>query len=188
MMSVLWYFAWLLVFCTKNPAWAFDIISTKSDYHAVEGSNVTLSCKFTHDVDDISNRIIIRWYFKSPEEKKTEILKYHGGQLDIDPNYSRVHFTTPEPGHGNASIEISDLRMSDEGIYQCSLKCQLKVGSRITKTMIRYTNLKVTEKPSAPVCAVGGDDPLWGNDVTPQCQSSQGTPPPPAELQLERDE
>ncbi|XP_061880256.1 coxsackievirus and adenovirus receptor homolog [Entelurus aequoreus] len=132
-----------LVFCTKNPAWALEIISTKEDYYAVKESNVTLSCKFTHDIDDISNRIIIRWYFKSPEEKQTEILMYHGGQLDIDPNYSRVHFTTPEPGHGDASIEISDLRLSDEGIYQCSLECQLNVHSGITVIKDRYMNLKV---------------------------------------------
>nr|XP_061784863.1 coxsackievirus and adenovirus receptor homolog [Nerophis lumbriciformis] len=176
MMSVLWYFAAGLAFCTKSPAWAFEIISTKLDYYAVKESNVTLSCEFTQDIDDISNRIIIRWYFKSPEEKQTEILMYHGGQLDIDPNYSRVHFTTPEPCHGDASIEISDLRMSDEGIYQCSLECQLNVRSAIFTIIDQNMNLKVMEKLSAPVCAMEGY-PVWGNDVTFQCESSQGTPP-----------
>ncbi|XP_061880259.1 coxsackievirus and adenovirus receptor homolog [Entelurus aequoreus] len=176
MMSVLWYFAAGLAFCTKNPAWAFEIIPPKEDYYAVQESNVTLSCKFTQDIDDISNRIIIRWYFKSPEEKKTEILMYHGGQLDIDPNYSRVHFTTPEPGHGDASIEISDLRMSDEGIYQCSLECELNAYYGIIEILDWDMNLKVMEKPSARVCAMEGD-PVWGNEVTLQCESSQGTPP-----------
>ncbi|XP_061881758.1 coxsackievirus and adenovirus receptor homolog [Entelurus aequoreus] len=178
MMSVLWYFAAGLAFCTKNPAWAFAFISTEEDYYAVQESNVTISCKFIqdiHDVHDISNKIIIRWYFKSPEEKQTEILMYHGGQLDIDPNYSRVHFTTPEPGHGDASIEISDLRMSDEGIYQCSVWCKHK-GNSGGVTLIQHMNLKVMEKLSAPVCAMEGD-PVWGNDVTFQCESSQGTPP-----------
>ncbi|XP_061881761.1 coxsackievirus and adenovirus receptor homolog [Entelurus aequoreus] len=176
MMSVLWYFAAGLAFCTKNPSWAFEIISTKEDYYAVKESNVTLSCKFTHDFDNISNRIIIRWYFQSPEEKQTEMLMYHGGQLDIDPNYSRVHFTTPEPGHGDASIEISDLRMSDEGIYQCSLGCKLNLHSSTNIIRNKIARLKVMEKLSTPVCAMEGD-PVWGNDVTLQCESSQGTPP-----------
>nr|XP_061784780.1 coxsackievirus and adenovirus receptor homolog [Nerophis lumbriciformis]XP_061784781.1 coxsackievirus and adenovirus receptor homolog [Nerophis lumbriciformis] len=175
MMSVLWYFAAWLAFCTKNPAWAFEIIATELNYYAVQESNVKLPCKFTHDIDDISNKIIIRWYFKSPEEKQ-EILMYHGGQLDIDPNYSRVHFTSPEPGHGDASIEISDLRMSDEGIYQCSLECELKGLPGYTLNNFMLRNLKVMEKMSAPVCAIEGD-PVLGNDVTLQCESSQGTPP-----------
>ncbi|XP_061888421.1 coxsackievirus and adenovirus receptor homolog [Entelurus aequoreus] len=163
MTSVQWYFVSVLAFCTTSPACALEISSNKP-YYADKGSNVTLDCKNPHPSDNAKS--VVQW--KITSSKNDQILFIHKDRNNLDKK-SRIHFTSLHPYNGDASISISDLRMSDAGTYQCHL---MSGTEEIVKTM----KLTVREKLSTPVCAVEGE-PVGSNDVTLKCKSSQGTPP-----------
>ncbi|XP_061737401.1 coxsackievirus and adenovirus receptor homolog [Nerophis ophidion] len=158
MTSVLWYFVSVLAFCTT--ACALEITSKNTSYFEDKGSSVTLDCKYTHPPDTV----IVKWQFTSPKHQKTLFISNSSYE-----NENRIHFTSTPPDNGDASIIISDLRMSDAGTYQCHLMAS---NERTVKKM----NLTVMEKLSTPVCAVE-EEPVGSNDVTLKCRSSQGTPP-----------
>nr|XP_061778852.1 coxsackievirus and adenovirus receptor homolog [Nerophis lumbriciformis]XP_061778853.1 coxsackievirus and adenovirus receptor homolog [Nerophis lumbriciformis] len=162
MTSVQWYFVSVLAFCTTSPA--LEISSNRS-YYEDKGSNVTLDCKNTHPSDTILS--LVKWQFISSTNNHNFFL-YKDLRIDDDKKI-RIHFTSLHPNNGDASISISDLRMSDAGTYRCYL---IGDNEGIVKTM----KLIVKEKLSTPVCAVEGE-PVGSNDVTLKCKSSQGTPP-----------
>ncbi|RXM95807.1 Coxsackievirus and adenovirus receptor-like [Acipenser ruthenus] len=81
----------------------------------------------------------------------------------------RVHFNSPDPKAGDASINITKLLVSDTGTYLCKVKKAPGVNSR--KTL-----LTVMVKPSVPKCYVEGSSEQ-GKDILMKCKSAEGTNP-----------
>ena len=139
--------------------------------------SVTLNCEFSLDSENWQHTEI-EWNIVplNREEDDRIIILLTGGMLynDLyDPLKGRVHFTSPVPQNGDASLTINDLRLTDTGTYQCKVK-------KYIRNIIRI----VMERPSKPVCYMECEATA-GKRVVLKCGSSQGTPP--SEIQMVRD-
>ncbi|XP_029367052.1 V-set and immunoglobulin domain-containing protein 8b isoform X2 [Echeneis naucrates] len=135
-------------------------------------ATVTLGCTYTTDPGDTGD-LDIEWSNVSPDmtQKDTLLLSYTGGQTHHYGNTDlskRLRFIT-DPTQGDASITISDVRLSDTNTYQCKVK-------RAPGVDMRKVTLMVMVPPSVPKCWVEGGEEKGGT-VTLRCKSSQGSIP-----------
>lgn len=156
-----------------DPACALEITSQIKYYYVARGSSVTLHCEVVRGSGDVGSTEI-EWNIIPPNrDKDEEIIIWYTGGIVYDNLYpplkQRAHFASPQPQVGNASLTITDLKLTDSGTYQCKVK--ILPGIAI-KNMI----VSVMEKPSKPVCSVDGEA-VAGEDLKLRCRSSQGTPP-----------
>ncbi|XP_074069929.1 coxsackievirus and adenovirus receptor [Macrotis lagotis] len=158
--------------------WATDmsgsvtITSTEEMFEKARGETVHLPCKFTLDPKDI-NPLLIEWIKSSPDSQNSdqEIIIFSGGSIY---NYSkdlkgRVYFTSNDLKLGDASINITDLQLSDMGTYQCKVQ---KLPGVANKKM----QLSVLVKPSGTRCYIDGSSVI-GSDFKLKCESEEGSLP-----------
>ncbi|XP_059824971.1 coxsackievirus and adenovirus receptor homolog isoform X1 [Hypanus sabinus] len=136
------------------------------------GDSIRLDCRFTVDSTDIGP-LDIEWSRTPPDPTSSPIIiiDYSGDrpyETRVEDMKGRVHFSSPDPKNGDASINITRLRSSDSGMYHCKVK--KSPGSK-TKPV----RLEVSMKPSPPKCFVDGSQEV-GKDAVLKC-SSEGTPP-----------
>ncbi|XP_030043604.1 coxsackievirus and adenovirus receptor homolog [Microcaecilia unicolor] len=146
--------------------------STETFYKA-EGESVQLMCSFTLDLSEIGN-LDIEWakMNNDPTALDSVILTYMDRQIIMKapPDLQqRLHFGTPDPSQGDASIIINSLVVQDSSTYECKVKKNPGLASR-------KITLHVLVKPSKPQCWVDGEQ-AEGRDVTLKCKSNEGTPP-----------
>lgn len=156
-----------------GPACALEITSQIKYYYVTKDSSVTLQCEFDLASDDLGHTEI-EWNIVPPNRDEDEgvIIWYTGGIVYNNlygPLKHRVHFASPEPQDGIASIRMTDLKLTDSGTYLCKVK---KLPGIASMNII----LAVMERPSKPVCYVEGQA-VAGEDLRLRCRSSQGTPP-----------
>ncbi|XP_076587455.1 V-set and immunoglobulin domain-containing protein 8b isoform X1 [Chaetodon auriga] len=137
-----------------------------------KGETVKLACTYTPSPQD-TGELDIEWSNVRPDmtQKDILILSYTGAQTHQygDPAVSsRLQFTG-NPQQGDASISISDVRVSDTGTYQCKVKKAPGVDTR-------KVTLVVMVPPSEPKCWVEGAEEK-GGPVSLRCKSSQGSTP-----------
>ncbi|XP_061673394.1 V-set and immunoglobulin domain-containing protein 8b isoform X3 [Syngnathoides biaculeatus] len=136
-----------------------------------QGEKVLLGCTYTPGLQD-AGELDIEWSNVSPDmtQKDKLILAYTDGRiLNYDPSLSgRLRFTG-DPKQGDASISLSDLRISDTATYQCKVKKAPGVDTR-------KVTLVVMVPPSVPKCWVDGKEEK-GSPVTLRCKSNQGSSP-----------
>ncbi|XP_054643564.1 coxsackievirus and adenovirus receptor homolog [Dunckerocampus dactyliophorus] len=153
-------FVLVLTFCTLKA-------NSQTSYYAAVGSNITLPCKHTYPTDN--GHYQITWFVKV-NSQDFRITFWHCGVF-YEPLKGRVHHMPHsfQTSHckGDASITISNLRLSDTGTYTCLLR-NYEIGEE------RKMNLTVMEKPIEPVCGVEGE-PAKGHGVTLKCGSSHDT-------------
>ncbi|XP_061743000.1 coxsackievirus and adenovirus receptor homolog [Nerophis ophidion] len=146
-LALLRSFVMLLTFCSPGPACALKISSDLTSYHAAQESSVTLHCEYTYSSVD-KHDTEVEWTKLTPHRHDDRIvIWFTGGQLynDLDePTKGRVHFASPDPRNGDASVTISDLRLSDTGTYQCMVK-------KLPGLDIKNVFLTVIEKPTSAV-------------------------------------
>ncbi|XP_061924699.1 coxsackievirus and adenovirus receptor homolog [Entelurus aequoreus] len=161
-LAVLRSFIMLLTFCSPGPACALKISSDMTSYHAAQESSVTLHCEYTYSSVDKHNTEV-EWTKLTPHRNYNRtVIGFTGGQLYNDlyqPMKGRVHFASPDPRNGDASMTISDLRLSDAGIYQCMVK-------KLPGLDIKNVFLTVKERPSKPTSAVEVE-PVAGKAAEP---------------------
>ncbi|XP_040899173.1 V-set and immunoglobulin domain-containing protein 8b [Toxotes jaculatrix] len=137
-----------------------------------QGSTVTLGCTYTPGTED-TGELDIEWSNVSPDmtQKDTLILSYAGGQTHHygDSGLSKRLSFIGNPMQGDASISVSDVRLSDTGTYQCKVKKAPGVD-------MRKVTLVVMVPPSVPKCWVEGSEEKGGT-VSLRCKSSQGSTP-----------
>ncbi|CDQ98360.1 unnamed protein product [Oncorhynchus mykiss] len=64
----------------------------------------------------------VSWIYEPKEGERLNIAVYHpkfGASFPTSPLKGRVRFTTEPPSLSNPSIQISDVKMTDEGKYIC---------------------------------------------------------------------
>ncbi|XP_054630441.1 V-set and immunoglobulin domain-containing protein 8b isoform X1 [Dunckerocampus dactyliophorus] len=136
-----------------------------------QGENVLLGCTYTPGVQDIGE-LDIEWSNVSPDmtQKDKLLLTYTGGRIhNYDPSLSsRLRFIG-DPKQGDASISLSNVRLSDTATYQCKVKKAPGVD-------MRKVTLVVMVPPSVPKCWVDGKEEK-GSPVSLLCKSSQGSSP-----------
>ncbi|XP_036450250.1 coxsackievirus and adenovirus receptor homolog [Colossoma macropomum] len=151
-----------------------EITSTgPTSIEKASGESVKLDCQFTLATED-SGPLDIEWSLQPSDNQKEEkvVILYSGDRAYENyyaPLKGRVHFNSPDPKNGDASINLLSLEASDTGTYQCKVK---KVpGIRSRKVL-----LTVMVRPSKPRCSIEGSAQV-GKDVVLKCKSSDGTSP-----------
>ncbi|XP_027014271.1 coxsackievirus and adenovirus receptor homolog [Tachysurus fulvidraco] len=137
------------------------------------GDTVTLGCAFTLSPQD-TGPLDIEWSLQPSDNQLEEkvIILYSGDRAYENyypPLKNRVHFNSPDPKNGDASITVTSLIASDTGTYQCKVKKAPGLGSK--KVL-----LTVMVRPSKPRCSIEGS-PYFGNQVVLRCKSTDGTSP-----------
>ncbi|XP_048872385.1 coxsackievirus and adenovirus receptor homolog [Brienomyrus brachyistius] len=151
-----------------------DITSTGSTtFEKASGEGVMLSCQFKLASED-TGPLDIEWSQLASDNQKEDkvIILYSGDRAYEDYNPAmkgRVHFNSPDPKNGDASINLTSLQPSDTGTYQCKVKKAPGIRSR-------KMQLTVMVRPSKPACYTVGPSHL-GKDVQLKCVSSEGTNP-----------
>lgn len=137
-------------------------------------SSVTLNCEFVLESENLGYTEIA-WNIVLSDKQQDDkiIIWYTGGVIYsnlYEPLKNRVHFASPDPQDGDASLRILDLKLTDMGTYQCKVK-------RLPEFGMKIFNLFVMERPVCiPVCYIDGEAEE-GNNLRMRCRSSQGTPP-----------
>ncbi|CAL8277852.1 unnamed protein product [Boreogadus saida] len=147
-------------------------ITGPSTIERASGQTVKLECQFTLGPDDLAP-LDIEWSLLASDNQKEDkvVILYSGDRAfeDYPVMKGRVHFNSADPKNGDASINLTGLRSTDTGTYQCKVKKAPGVRSR--KIL-----LTVMEKPSRPRCYAEGPTEV-GKDVMLRCVSAQGTNP-----------
>lgn len=155
-------------------ACGLEITSTgPASLEKASGESVKLGCLFTLAPED-TGPLDIEWSLLAPDNQQedTVVLLYAGDRAYEDyytPLKGRVHFNSPDPKNGDASITLTGLKSSDSGTYQCKVKKAPGIRSR--KIL-----LNVMVKPSRPSCYTQGPTQK-GKDIVMRCVSSEGTRP-----------
>ncbi|XP_019750850.1 coxsackievirus and adenovirus receptor homolog [Hippocampus comes] len=151
-----------------------EIISSgPTSIEKASGESVKLEFMFSLSPED-SGPLDIEWSLLSSDNQKEDkvVILYSGDRAYEDyyaPLKGRVHFNSPDPKNGDASINLSGLKSSDSGTYQCKVKKAPGIRSR---KML----LIVMVKPSKPRCYAEGLT-QEGKDIVLRCTSNEGTKP-----------
>ncbi|XP_072115944.1 coxsackievirus and adenovirus receptor homolog isoform X1 [Mobula birostris] len=162
----------LLVYLLTGWTHCLQILHAPAPKEKAVGDSIRLDCQFTVDTTDIGP-LDIEWSRTPPDPTSSPIIiiDYSGDrayETRVEDMKGRVHFSSPDPKNGDASINITRLRSSDSGMYHCKVK--KSPGSRT-----RPVRLQVSMKPSPPTCYVDGSQEV-GKDAVLKCLS-EGTPP-----------
>ncbi|XP_051923539.1 V-set and immunoglobulin domain-containing protein 8b isoform X1 [Hippocampus zosterae] len=136
-----------------------------------QGENLLIGCTYTPGLQD-TGELDIEWSNVSPDmtQKDKLILAYTEGRIhNYDPSLSGRLSFVGDPKRGDASISITDLRLSDTATYLCKVKKAPGVD-------MRKVTLVVMVPPSVPKCWIDGKEEK-GSPVTLRCKSYQGSSP-----------
>ncbi|XP_041067016.1 coxsackievirus and adenovirus receptor homolog isoform X3 [Carcharodon carcharias] len=159
---------------SRQYGWSqgLEILPTQERVEAGDGDSVMLICQFKLDKTDIGP-LDIEWSRtpSDPADSPIIVIDYSGDrtyETRLEDMEGRVHFSSPDPKNGDASLNITRLKSSDSGRYHCKVK-----KSPGSKTI--SITLNVLVRPSKPTCSVEGSQEI-GKDIILKC-SSQGTLP-----------
>uniref|UniRef100_H3CFN9 CXADR Ig-like cell adhesion molecule n=1 Tax=Tetraodon nigroviridis TaxID=99883 RepID=H3CFN9_TETNG len=158
-------------------AFGLDITTTgPSSIEKASGQSVKLECQFTLAPED-TGPLDIEWSLMASDNQQEDkvVILYSGDRAYEDyyePMRGRVHFNSADPKTGDASINLTGLKSSDSGTYQCKVKKAPGIRSR---KMLLIVMVKIV-KPSKPRCYADGPTEE-GKDIVLKCSSSDGTQP-----------
>lgn len=138
-----------------------------------KGETAHLPCKFTLSSED-QGPLDIEWLLSPADNQKVDqvIILYSGDKI-YDDYYQdlkgRVHFISSDLKSGDASINVTNLQLSDIGTYQCKVKKAPGVGNK-------KIQLRVLVKPSGTRCYVDGSEEI-GSDFKLKCEPKEGSLP-----------
>nr|XP_027785071.1 coxsackievirus and adenovirus receptor isoform X4 [Marmota flaviventris] len=105
---------------------SLSITTPEQTIEKAKGETAYLPCKFTLSPED-QGPLDIEWLLSPSDNQKVDqvIILYSGDKI-YDNYYQdlkgRVHFTSSDLKSGDASINVTNLQLSDIGTYQCKVK------------------------------------------------------------------
>nr|3J6N_K Chain K, Coxsackie and adenovirus receptor [Homo sapiens]3JZ7_A Chain A, Coxsackievirus and adenovirus receptor homolog [Mus musculus] len=150
-----------------------SITTPEQRIEKAKGETAYLPCKFTLSPED-QGPLDIEWLI-SPSDNQIvdQVIILYSGDKIYDNYYpdlkGRVHFTSNDVKSGDASINVTNLQLSDIGTYQCKVK---KAPGVANKKFL----LTVLVKPSGTRCFVDGSEEI-GNDFKLKCEPKEGSLP-----------
>lgn len=153
---------------------ALEITTTQTGpLEKASGQSVKLDCQFTLSSSD-TGPLDIEWSLLAADYQNEDklLILYAGDRVYEDyykPMSGRVHFTTPDPKSGDASINLTGLKSTDSGTYQCKVKKAPGIGSK-------KMQLIVMVRPSKPRCSIEGTTEE-GKNIVLRCMTAEGTKP-----------
>ncbi|CAL8359564.1 unnamed protein product [Arctogadus glacialis] len=145
-------------------------VKVETEVLSYPGQTVNLRCSF-NDPSGIQ-LTQVTWIYEPVEGERVNIAVYHpnfGAHFPETPQKGRVTFVTNPPSLPNPSIQISDVKMSDEGKYICEFATYPSGNELGTTSLIMLAKPKNTAQS---VTAVAGTKPA----VVARCQSANGRP------------
>ncbi|CAN2387769.1 Immunoglobulin V-set domain [Pristimantis euphronides] len=147
---------------------AITVETPQKVVEAGRGQNATLPCRYQTTAQDMSTGIV-NWKRKTANE----VIAYLAGQIQTYVPYKdRVQFIGSVTAN-DASIRIGQLRMEDNGTYQCNVI----IASDFDGTSLSYMDLIVLVSPSKPICGIVGTAE-YGQVIKITCNSEEGSPSP----------
>ncbi|KAM8897289.1 V-set and immunoglobulin domain-containing protein 1-like [Spinachia spinachia] len=152
---------------------AISVSTPRKHVNVTIGERALLECRF--ESINQTTGLIIQWDFVSPPSMTPQqVLYYQTGRNVITSPYKGRVQPLLSPGlTKNASITISNMQLSDAGVYTCQIHNFPDVVGKSEANIV----VNVLEKPSAPYCSVHGDVES-GHLVTLTCHSERGSPNP----------
>uniref|UniRef100_A0A8C9DMQ0 CXADR Ig-like cell adhesion molecule n=1 Tax=Prolemur simus TaxID=1328070 RepID=A0A8C9DMQ0_PROSS len=105
---------------------SLSITTPEQMIEKAKGETAYLPCKFTLSAED-QGPLDIEWLLSPADNQQVDqvIILYSGDKI-YDDYYQdlkgRVHFTSNDLKSGDASINVTNLQLSDIGTYQCKVK------------------------------------------------------------------
>ncbi|XP_040836594.1 coxsackievirus and adenovirus receptor isoform X1 [Ochotona curzoniae] len=152
---------------------SLSIINPEQMIEKAKGETAYLPCKFTLSPED-QGPLDIEWLLSPADNQKPDqvIILYSGDKVYVDYYQDlkgRVHFISNDITSGDASINVTNLQLSDVGIYQCKVKKAPGVSSK-------KVQLTVLVKPTGTRCSIDGSEEI-GNDFKLKCEPKEGSLP-----------
>ncbi|XP_018527845.1 nectin-2 isoform X1 [Lates calcarifer] len=145
-------------------------VKVEPEVSSYPGQTVNLRCAFT-DATGIQ-LTMVTWIYEPKDGERINIAVFHP---NFDPNYpdspvkGRVSFTPSPPNLASPSIQISDVRMTDEGKYICEY-ATYPIGN---EQGITYLVMLAKPQNSASIVTVeAGTKPV----TVARCESVDGRP------------
>ncbi|XP_044064927.1 nectin-2-like isoform X3 [Siniperca chuatsi] len=145
-------------------------VKVEPEVSSYPGQTVNLRCAFT-DATGIQ-LTMVTWIYEQKEGVRINIAVFHP---NFEPNYpdspvkGRVSFTTSPPNLASPSIQISNVRMTDEGKYICEYATYPSGNEQ----GITYLVMLAKPQNSASIVTVeAGTQPV----VVARCESVDGRP------------
>lgn len=99
---------------------AFTITAPKDLYVVEYGSNVTMECRFPVEQKLDLLALVVYW-----EKEDKEVIQFVEGEEDLKPQHSsfrgRAFLPKDQLLKGNAVLQITDVKLQDEGVYCCMI-------------------------------------------------------------------
>nr|XP_046228110.1 coxsackievirus and adenovirus receptor homolog [Scatophagus argus] len=115
-----------------------NLTSPSSEYQAALGHDISLRCHFTLASVDVGD-LEIEWTVNRSDgqEEEEHLICYTENVLHHFTGFEgRVHFSSPDPQDGDASLTIKRVKITDKGTYQCTVKKFREVQSSQIKLMV----------------------------------------------------
>ncbi|XP_075053206.1 coxsackievirus and adenovirus receptor isoform X2 [Mixophyes fleayi] len=161
----------LLCLCWASSN-ALELDPSEFKFEGIQGGKITLDCKFKIAPEDVGT-LDIEWFLVAADTQQADqmIINFNRDVVyqDIGPLKGRVHFVSPDPRDGDASIEIISLAESDTGTYQCKVK-------KLPGSQNKKLALTVYIKPAMTRCFIEGKQEI-GKDLALKCNSKEGSAP-----------
>ncbi|XP_005992891.1 butyrophilin-like protein 10 isoform X2 [Latimeria chalumnae] len=152
--------------------------ASSASMSGIVGQTVILPCSVNKQL----NKEDVRVYWQTPSPMSV-IHVYNHGKEEFElqnPAYkNRTHFNTEQVKHGQLSLTLSDLRLSDKNTYECYFQVK---GDPIMQLICKI-ELKVAAHYSAPLIQV----PLCNSSVF-NCSATDGYPEPKVYWIIESEE
>uniref|UniRef100_A0A8C5MJ88 Ig-like domain-containing protein n=1 Tax=Leptobrachium leishanense TaxID=445787 RepID=A0A8C5MJ88_9ANUR len=164
----------LSLFSRKGCVHCVRVTMRESVVVGEAGARVTLPCSYSTDPGSSFN---IQWKFAAGNTLPSEGVQiyYFSRGVSYKPSSQgdRLTIAHNPPTSGDASIQLSDIRPSDNGSYMC----EVNNPPDFSGTGYGIVQFTVLAPPSTPSCQMSGT-PSAGYDLTLRCSSSGGNPPP----------
>ncbi|XP_053561840.1 cell surface A33 antigen [Bombina bombina] len=160
-----------LIVCTVLTSISAIVVQTPTKVvESARGQSAVLPCKYqTSTIGRKSGSV--EWK-RLPSQEEVTILFFN----DITTNGSNYQDRVSFNGNVNAddaTITINQLRMEDNGTYQCDVK----ISTDRQGTSFASLDLVVLVAPTKPNCGIAGTAE-YGQVITLTCASSEGSPIP----------
>ncbi|XP_028325921.1 nectin-2 isoform X2 [Gouania willdenowi] len=146
-------------------------VKVEPEVSSYPGQTVNLRCAFT-DATGVQ-LTMVTWIYEPKDGERMNIAVFHP---NYDPNYpespvkGRVSFAQNPPNLNSPSIQISDVRMTDEGRYVCEYATY---PSGNEQGITQLVMLAKPQNSASTVTVVAGTKPV----VVARCESADGRPP-----------
>lgn len=110
----------LQVFLQPSLAALFTVEAERTTYLSKYGGDVVMGCRFSSNPANPQHDLKVIWQWMDAKPSEEVIRLGHNLENSTSPKYQgRVKLLTDELKNGWAKLKISDLRITDSGIYQC---------------------------------------------------------------------